>query len=70
MSWSSHFEPWVVESWRQHLESIGYTPEVHKARIDRHLACCKIANDKTLSAKERIKRINKLGKEFARIAEW
>jgi len=64
MSWSSPFEPWVVESWRRHLESIGYTPEVHKDRIDHHLACCNIANDKTLSVKERVDRIQKLSKAY------
>lgn len=60
MSWSAPFAPWVVESWRQHLENIGYTPEIHKSRIDRFYAACTIANDKTLSVDERIKKINKL----------
>jgi hypothetical protein len=60
MGWSAHFEPWVVESWRQRLESIGYTPEVHKKRIDLHLAACSIANDKSLTANKRFKKIGDL----------
>jgi len=62
MGWSAPFAPWVVESWRQHLENIGYTPEVHKSKVDHYLTCCKIANDQSLSVSERTKKIKELGR--------
>jgi hypothetical protein len=53
------YSKWVLDSWRNHLNSIGYTEEVHRNFIDNRYRALVIANDSNLSIHEKIKLLTK-----------
>ena len=52
------FEPWVVRSWSAHLDQIGGF-EVADAVRQNLINACKIANDPTLTARQKIRKLTK-----------
>lgn len=57
--WSAPFAPWVVKSWENHLRSIGYTKEIHDEKLRLIKENIRIANDPTLTYKEKVSKITK-----------
>lgn len=53
------YSKWVLESWRNHLNSIGYTEEVHQNFLDNRYKTLVIANNSNLSIHEKIKLLTK-----------
>lgn len=53
------YSEWVIDSWQDCLNNIGYTKEKHQQFIDNRNRQISIVNDVTLTTDEKIKLLTK-----------